>query len=295
MDATRLDVARLRRRRSRAARRADGPAPGTRRVELSRASVRTRIAGSGRPTVVLAPDPPNVIEHYEELIDLLSSRFRVVCYELPGFGLSWPKGGFRFTLEDQVSAARELLGELALGPYVLALPCVAAYVGLRLAADPRAQVERVVAIQAPSWTQEVDWARRVDPRGLLRMPVVGQAMMALGQRRMARGWYRAALPKGYSDEPFLDPALESFDRGACFCLGSAFQGLFRGQTTELEPVEKPTLAVWGTADRTHRPSEPRSLLEHAPGAEVVELDGVAHFPDLERPERFSELLRDFAG
>src|SRR5690348_12324795 len=71
-------------------------------VDLPRAAIRVRIAGRGRPTIAIVPDPPNVIEHYDRLIDLLAPDFRVVCFEAPGFGFSTAKPDFDFALDAQV-------------------------------------------------------------------------------------------------------------------------------------------------------------------------------------------------
>jgi hypothetical protein len=67
------------------ARRRGEPAPGTQMIAAGGATLRVRIveptgrAGAGAPTIVLAPDPPNVIEHLAALTDALARRHRVVC------------------------------------------------------------------------------------------------------------------------------------------------------------------------------------------------------------------------
>ena len=59
---------------------------------------------SGVP--VLAPDPPNVIEHLSPLVDALSTSHRVVCVELPSFGFS--SGGADQKRAACASAAKEV-------------------------------------------------------------------------------------------------------------------------------------------------------------------------------------------
>lgn len=51
-----------------------------------------RVLDTGGPKnpLLIVPDGPCVIEHYADLIDLLSPDFRVVCFDLPGFGFSYP-------------------------------------------------------------------------------------------------------------------------------------------------------------------------------------------------------------
>ena len=293
MGAGWIDTARLSRGRRRlAAGSVDGP-PGTRFVELETSWIRYRAVGDGLP-VVLAPDPPNVVEHYGELIAGLSSRHRVICLEAPGFGFSYPKPGFGYGLQDQVSALTELLDRLAIGPATICFPCVAAYAAIELAARRQDLVARLILIQAPCWSQELAWASRIDRRGLVRTPFVGQAVLALGKRRIAKGWYQAALPRGHSQQGFLDLGLGALERGALYCLASAFQATFNS-ATEVPSIKIPALILWGAADRTHRDSRMSSMKEHVPGAQEVVFGSAGHFPELEEPERFVQIVAEFAA
>jgi pimeloyl-ACP methyl ester carboxylesterase len=262
-------------------------------VGLPSATLRVRTGGTDGPAVVSLPDAPNVIEHHDPLFELLEDWARPVCAELPGTGFSVPARGFRFTLDDAATAVTELLEEIDAGPYVLSFSCGSAYIALRVAASRPELVSALALVQAPSWPQELEWARRLDRRGTLRMPVLGQLTMLATNRSVARGWYAASLPKDASEEErrrFLEPSIDALDNGGQFCLASMFQGMLHREE-HFQPVDQPTLAVWGGADRTHRRSDGRSIAEHAPQARWIEFPESGHFPDLEEPERFSEALR----
>ena len=144
------------------------------RVELSCATLRVRSAsGVGHPIVFLI-DPPNTVEHYDALIQILAQRGRVLCVELPGFGFSTPGAGF--------------------------------------------------------------------------------------------------------------------DHGARFALGSLCQAWFRGGLPELVSVPQSARLIWGNADRSHRRSRAHSLREFLPNAECLTFETCGHFPELEAPQRFAEVL-----
>jgi pimeloyl-ACP methyl ester carboxylesterase len=263
-------------------------------VKLPSATLRVRTGGDAGPAVVSIPDPPNVIEHHDALFELLEGWARPVCAELPGAGFSVPARSFGFTVEDAATTITQLLEELDTAPYVLAFSCASAYLALRIAAARPDLVSALALTQAPSWPQELEWARRLDRLRTLRTPVLGQLTMLATRRTVARGWYDAALPKDAPDEKrrrFLDPSMEALDKGGEFCLASMFQGMFRAEEP-LQPVDQPALAVWGGADRTHRRSDGRSIVEHAPNARWIEFTEAGHFPELEEPERFSETLRE---
>ena len=266
---------------------------GVRFVELPQATLRVRVAGTGPVALVIVPDPPNVIEHYDRLIALLAPHLRVVCCEAPGFGFSRPAPGFDFSPASQAASMAALLARLALGPYLLAFPCFAGLVAVQLAAEHPELVNGLVIVQTPAWSEALGWVRRIDRRGLLQTPWLGQLAMSFGKRRVARGWYRAALPPGADPAPFLAPALAAFERGGAYCQASAFQAACRTPAPRLGPVRQPALVVWGGADRTHRRTDKRSILEYVPRADWVDFAAAGHFPDLEQPERFRDELRHF--
>ena len=73
MIAAKLDEIRLARGpSSRALGWAMGTRPGVELIELSLARVRYRTAGGGPTTIVFVADPPNVVEHYDRLVELLT-------------------------------------------------------------------------------------------------------------------------------------------------------------------------------------------------------------------------------
>ncbi|MFW6027312.1 MAG: alpha/beta fold hydrolase [bacterium] len=295
MDASWVDSRRLSRRLRRPP-GGDTEIPGIRHLDCDLARVRLLVRGSGPWTVVLAADPPNVIEHHLELIELLAQDLRVICLELPGFGFSFPKKEYRFTIDDIASVLDQLLTRLDMKPYVLALSCVAGLAALKLAHDRPDLAARLVTIQTPARDEAVKWARRVDFKGVLATPYVGQIVAAAGKDRLAAGWYRAVLGETES-RAYLARARESFRHGAVYCLASAFQALKRPETAELSrlAVTQPALCVWGAADRSHRRTDRASILRNTPGGRLVEIEGAGHFPELEEAARFRRHLLEFLG
>jgi pimeloyl-ACP methyl ester carboxylesterase len=61
----------------------------------------------------------------------------------------------------------------------------------------------------------------------------------------------------------------------------------------LGEVDAPTLVVIGTGDQPGMVETANVLAQEIPHAQLVTFEGAAHFPSLEQPERFAELLRDF--
>ena len=268
-----------------------GQRQGLARLELSCATLRTRSAGSVGPPIVFLIDPPNIVEHYDALIEILAQQARVVCVELPGFGFSTPGPGFDFGIQAYTAAIEESLRALELEACTVVGSCVWAYTALALAARAPDLVHSLVLTQSPCWADELSWSRRIDRRGIVRSPIVGQLAMYAGRVRAARRWYQSALPAGVERQPYLEPALAALDHGARFALGSLCQAWFGAGLPDFASVPQSARLIWGNADRSHQRSRAHTLREFLPNAECLTFDDCGHFPELEAPQRFADALQ----
>ena len=264
-------------------------------MDLPGASIRYRMAGTGTRSIVFCADPPVTLELYDELIAELSADFRVVVFEMPAFGLSLPRLGLDFGLEAVAGVIREFLQQLALGPYVLAFPCVPAYSALWLAGRHPELVSGLVLMQAPDWQQELNWKHGRDPKNILGRPYIGQILLRLLRRKRAGMWYRLALGRQELLEHFTHTTECAFDHGGGFSLASAFQRHLSGPEPAFGAIPQPALVIWGEADRSHRGTEQESIRRYLPQARLVSLAEAGHFPELEAPQRFAAEVRAHFG
>jgi len=267
--------------------------PGMAHVRFRETIIRYRVAGDGSQTLLLAADPPIVIEHYDELIGELQPDFRVVVVELPGFGFSLPRLGANFSFTPANDLVAAFLRQVAFGPYLLAFPCVSAYGAVDIAARYPDLVRGVVVIQAPAWDEEIKWKRGRDKTGVLSKPVVGQLALKALKRKRAPQWFEAAVGKRERLTSFIETADSAFRHGACFCLASAFQRYLTDTPPQLLPFVQPALVVWGDADRSHRRTDKASTFIYCPHAREVHIPAAGHFPELEEPQLFARALREW--
>ncbi len=271
--------------------------PGTRLVPTAAGVARVRDSGEDRPVVVIACDPPNVVEHYDAVFELLAPQYRVICWDMPGFGFSRPARGFGFTPHEYERVCEQLLDELQVTAAAVAFPCVWGYVAVQLAARRPDLVRGLVLAQAPHWSEEVAWARRLDATHLIGSPYLGQLLMATAPARVARRWYQVALPARTpvtTTDAFVDPAEGALRSGGLFCLASLTQAWFGGPSPspvdDLPSATQPAVLKWGGAARSHRRSHPESAPPYLPNGTVLAYPDAGHFPELEDPERLGEAL-----
>ena len=114
-------------------------------------------------------------------------------------------------------------------------------------------------------------------------------MRAMSTRRLP-GWFSLSVGVDGCRAPITALAATRLRDGARWPLASAFQNfLVEGAAPPV--VAQPVIALWGERDRSHRGTARESSLALAERVALVRWDDVGHFPELEAPERFVELLR----
>jgi pimeloyl-ACP methyl ester carboxylesterase len=244
---------------------------------------------STKPCVVFVPDGPNVVEHYEALIQLLSPSLRVICFDMPGFGHSLPQVTTTHRLDEGARAIFAVMDALGVTNATLALSCANGLYAIRAAQLAPARVTQLVLAQTPSMGAMQSWVSRIIPLPL-RIPIVGQMVTWLFRSKIENPWYRIALPRTTDAKPFQEITRSATARGSCYCLSGVVQGLMSEKSELLAPDSVPCTMIWGALDRSHKPTLPQSLLAHAPSAEIVQFEDCGHFPELEQPERYAQLL-----
>lgn len=264
-------------------------APAFREVHTATGSLRVTDSGGSGPVVVFVPDGPNVVEHYEALIQRLSPSCRVVCFDMPGFGFSLPGEGYAHSLDQGGRTVLEVLDQLNISRATLAFSCANGFYALRAAQLAPQRISGLVLAQTPSLQAMHAWTERVVPAPL-KLPVLGQSLGWLFRRRAASSWYRIALPRGTDAATFREAGLRALSCGACFSLAGVVQGLIREPVNALNGVQTPCTLIWGGKDRSHRDTDPLSILQVVPHADVIRFDECGHFPDLENSARYADIL-----
>ena len=267
---------------------------GVRWMELDNCWVRYLVRGDGPRTVVLAPDSPVTMEAYGTLLDLLTARHRVVLFETPAFGFSVPKPHFDFSYPAWTETIAEFLRRLGLGPYVLAIPCVAGLSAVGIARRYPEMVEGLVATQMPSWSEERKWLHSWDKGGVMTAPFWAQGLGHYYKTRKVHLAHRIITNKNRGE--LMELSRVTLAQGASNPLATACQCyLLEGEPDALGVVEQPAVAVWGDADRSHdrAGTDKRSVLRYLPNANVVHLPEAGHFLEVEEPGPFAEIVTGF--
>lgn len=270
-------------------RRVNHPA-GITWLDLPAGRIRVFDSCSDRPCIVFTPDGPNVIEHHLTILQALRADFRVVCFDMPGFGGSLPSTSYGHSLDEGADVVLGVLDALCISQATLAFSCANGLYALRAAQRTPERVSSLFLTQTPSLGAMHAWTRQAVPSVFFK-PMVGQLIGWLVRKRAARAWYRQALPPGTNPQPFRRIAEHSLACGGCFCLAGVVQALLREYGAGFTGVAVPCTLLWGSADRSHRDTLPETLLELVPHARILRAADCGHFSDLEQPDRYAQMLR----
>lgn len=249
--------------------------------------------GGDKPVILMTPDAPCVIVHHAELIEHLSSDFRVVCFEMPGSGLSFPRAGYSFTAAETADAMHELMNALNIERAILNFSCVNGLHAMNFSTRFPERVSHLVLGQVPSIADMKAWTGYNIPKPL-RIPFVGQIVGRASVGKLSDKWFSVSLPRPSEHrESFTKLSRGSLKSGGCFCLASIVQGAIRSPDNHMLGATHPTLMIYGDQDFSHRHTDFMHLTDTIPQATTVEFSGCGHFPNLERPKLFANKLRDF--
>lgn len=262
-------------------------------VQTKAGQLRVIDTGGSKPTLVLTPDGPCVIEHYYALIKRFSEQFRVICFDMPGLGFSFPSYGYRFGISESADVIVELLDALSVAKAAFAFTCLNGFVAMNLAKRYPQRVSHLVLAQTPSFDGMHKWAERNIPKPL-RIPYVGQVITAVKAEFLATHWFDLALPRDSEHKGgFVAQAQTSLHSGGCFCLASWVQGFMHSVEDDVRGVQCPTLAIHGDSDSSHKHTDFCSITGTIQHAQVITFSGCGHFPNLERSAEYVSHVQKF--
>jgi pimeloyl-ACP methyl ester carboxylesterase len=202
--------------------------------------------------------------------DLLSRTFRVIVFEMPGFGAS-PENQRTRDMPELAATMATAAAALRLDRFNLMGTSFGGKVALWLAAQ-RPEAVRALVLEA---------AAAIRPEGM--QPVSGTPA------EIARRLY--AHPERMPPAPAVDPA----QAAQSLALVGRLRGPGRDKALEnrLRDLVTPALVVFGTLDSVIPPDMGRIYKELMPHSHLVFVYDAGHAIAAERPEAFTEVVVDF--
>ena len=260
-------------------------------VETDYGKLRVFDTNENKPIIINVPDGPNVIEHHLELIQQLSKTFRVICFEFPGFGFSYPNSKYDYSIEKSAKLLLNLMDILKINRTTLLFSCSNGYFAIKAVELAPDRFVHLFLAQTASLSSMKSWVDTNIPK-ILTYPVVGQIANIFIENKFVEEGYKYLLPKETDLTKYRDLALNSLKNGGCNCLSSLVQGLTPELNSNFKITEVKTTLVWGNIDYTHRKTEKTSILENIPNCEIIDFENCGHYPELENTANFVKLINE---
>lgn len=260
-------------------------------IKTSFGNIRLLDTDGEKEVIINAPDGPNVIEHQENLIADLTHQFRVVCFEFPGTGFSYPNSNYDYSIESGAKLLFTIMDFLRIEKASIMLSCSNGLYGIKAAELNPKRIKHLFLSQTCSLNSFNLWSSKSIPK-TFNYPYIGQLVNSILLKKLTKTWYRYALPLHSDKSSFEEIALNAINNGGCFCLSSLVQGLNKEKNSKLSVSNISSTLIWGKSDFTHRKTSSNSILQHLPNCEVIEFIDCGHFPELENREKYLKVVYD---
>ena len=237
---------------------------------------------------------------WRDVIPSLRDRFTVIAPDLMGHGLSEKPAG-DYSLGAFASGVRDLLEVLDIEHASVIGQSFGGGVAMQLAYQYPEVCDRLVLVASGGLGREVNWMLRflTLPGSEYLMPVIfpsfardwGDSLLrAITNRGIRMGritemWSAyASLAEAENRQAFVRTIRSVIDPGGQSV--SALDRLYLASSM-------PTLIMWGDRDDIIPVSHAHAACDAIPGCQLVIIEGVGHFPQIEAPEQFVAAFLDF--
>lgn len=255
--------------------------------------------GSG-PTLLLLHGNPTSSLVWQGVIDRLSSSFRCVAPDYPGFGRSTGADDYTYTVREHAAVVAGLVEQLDLRDYVVAMQDWGGPIGITAAAQDPARVRGLVV--ANTWA----WPVNGDPRFEIASRLMGGPVGRLAITRLNL-FVKVVLPMGHRLRKLTDDEMTAYreamstatSRRAAAALPAAILGerslLADAEEAVKRFAERPSLIVWADKDIAFQGRELERWRRLLPTGTVVPVPGAGHFVQSDAPEAVAAAIQSSFG
>jgi haloalkane dehalogenase len=238
--------------------------------------------GRGDPVLLIHGTPSSSLE-WRHVVRALAPRYRVLAPDHLGFGASERPSDWRtYSLPWHTSNLRAWIDALQLPRFHLVVHDFGGPIALPLVLDAPHRLLSLTIVQ--SWLWDLGAPSMDNP--LMRWLYLSGNFSARMMVKMSWGKrtkLTADLHRQFKEQ-FPDRASRAGTWGFARSVSHERQ-LMDDQGTRLEALKNvPVLLVWGKADKLVRPQHLERWKTVFPTAQVLELDDVGHFPQIEAPD-----------
>jgi len=244
--------------------------------------VHYEVFGHGRPVVFLHGWVGSW-RYWFPTMERVAEDFRTYSFDFWGFGESRRKSTYE-SIQNYSDQVIRFLDELGIDRCLLVGHSMGGMVAVKTAINHPKRISRVAAVGAPIVGDSLSWLLK-----LIDRPIMADAFARVP-------WFRRYMFHrflGETTDPAVDEILDDSVKSSSTTLRNAVGSMWRTDLRpELSRLSVPTLIVHGGRDEIVQPNQ-ADLFDDIPVAEVVVMPESRHFPFLDEPEVFNDILIRF--
>jgi pimeloyl-ACP methyl ester carboxylesterase len=251
--------------------------------------------GDGAETVLLLHGFPTSSHDWSRVWDPLVGRRRLIALDLPGYGLSAKPADYSYSLLEQAEVVELVLRQRGARRVHVVAHDMGTSVATELLARREAgllsfEIDRVVLMNG---SVHAELARLTPSQKLLRRPWLGPLFARAASATTYRLQLRRILGRNeaLTDEDLADQLALIRRADGHLRLPSVIRyyderiRFRRRWIGALERLDRPALILWGRRDPVAVPAIAEALARETPGALLVWMEDLGHYPQLEDPGR----------
>jgi pimeloyl-ACP methyl ester carboxylesterase len=227
----------------------------------------------------------------------LTSKRRVIRFDLAGFGLTGPSPDRRYNMKNDIGLLIALLDALGVERCVLGGNSLGGGISWRTALAHPTRVEKLILVDADGYrTRPISMPLAFHFAGI---PMNGWMVT----HTFPRGLIEQGLRNVYGDPKKVAPQVIARYRELAQCEGNRQALLERGRrwgrtrdhSHRIAELKLPTLIMWGGRDRLIPPDTAERFHHDIAGSTMVVFDDLGHMPQEEDPVRTVAAVKQFLG
>lgn len=256
----------------------------TRSAQVNGAELAYRDEGHGPPLLLIHAFPLSSAM-WEDQLDALSTRMRVIAPDLYGFGAS-ARGSGAASLDRHADDLAGLLDELKIEKATIAGLSMGGYISFAMLRRHRDRIERLILADTRAGADSEEGKQGREKNA--------QLAEAEGAGAIADQMLPKLLSANATDEvrDEVRKIIKANDRAG---LVAALRAMAArpDSTPLLVTIDVPTLVIVGSEDALTPPSEARAMRAAIPGSRLVEIPGAGHLSNVEAPDAFNTAIEEF--
>lgn len=254
-------------------------------ITIDGLSVHYRDEGKGFPLVLLHAAPSS-LHTFDQLAKELSSHYRIIRLDLPGYGLTGPNAAGDYSLQSYMKFLDSFLSALHVNACYIAGNSFGGRLASEYAYKEPNRVKKLVLIAASGYPMKEEGVLAVK---MARTPLLRPVVRYVTPRFFVTMNLKEVLGANYkvpteTIDRYYDLLLRTGNRDTFIAMSNQKP---EDVSVHVKALRIPTLILWGSNDSVISPSYAERFHSDISGSRLIMYDGVGHIPQEVIPERIA--------